>query len=295
MTLPRRFLNDPSVERLLDAALREDLGRGDVTSRLTVPRGAQALARLEAREAGVLAGGPLLARVFGRLDKKTRILGLKPDGHRFRKGEVLARLRGSARALLSGERLALNFLQRLSGIATLSAAHVAAAHRRDPRVQVIDTRKTTPGLRLLEKYAVVCGGGVNHRLRLDDAVLIKDNHLKAAGSVDAAVRAARRSGLPVEVEVETLAELEEALAAGADCVLLDNFDLARLRAALRQVRAYRRAHGRRVLTEASGGVTVARIGAIAATGVDRISVGALTHSARALNLALEFELAPPRR
>lgn len=287
MSLPVRFLKDPAVARLLTTALAEDLGRGDVTTRLTVPVSARATARLEAREAGILAGGPLLAAVYRRLDPRVRVQGLLPDGRRFKAGQVLARLQGPARALLSGERLALNLLQRLSGIATLSAAYVAAARQRSKRVQVLDTRKTTPGLRLLEKYAVACGGGSNHRLRLDDAILIKDNHLKAAGSVQAAVRAARRSGLPVEVEVETLAELRDALAAGADCVLLDNFSPAQLRQAVKVVRTL----SPRTSTEASGGVTLARIGAIAATGVDRISVGALTHSARALDLSLEFELA----
>lgn len=203
---------------------------------------------------------------------------------------MLARLRGPARALLSGERVALNLLQRLSGVATLTRRYVEAARKGSAHAQVLDTRKTTPGLRLLEKYAVACGGGVNHRLRLDDAILIKDNHLKAAGSLAAALAAAKRSGRSVELEVESLAELERALAGGADCVLLDNFTPGRLRAAMRRVRAARR-RGQRVLAEASGGVTLGRIGAIAASGVDRISVGALTHSAPALDLALEFELA----
>jgi nicotinate-nucleotide pyrophosphorylase (carboxylating) len=287
MSLPVRLLSDPAVERLLAASLAEDLGAGDLTTRLTVPASARATARLEARAGGILAGGPLLARVYRRLDRRVRVRGLLPDGRRFKAGQVLARLQGPARALLSGERLALNLLQRLSGIATLSAAYVGAARKRSPRVQVLDTRKTTPGLRSLEKYAVACGGGTNHRLRLDEAILIKDNHLKAAGSVAAAVRAARLSGLPVEVEVEGLVELRDALQAGADCVLLDNFTPARLRRAVALVKALKP----RTRTEASGGVTLARIGAIAAAGVDRISVGALTHSARALDLSLEFELA----
>lgn len=289
MKRPVRFLRDPSIARLLAQALKEDLGRGDLSSRLIVPPDRQAVARLEAREAGIMAGGPLLGPLFRRLDPRLRIQNLWPDGRRFRAGQVLARLKGSARALLAGERLALNLLQRLCGIATVTAAYVAAARRRAPRVQLLDTRKTTPGLRLLEKYAVACGGGVNHRLCLDDAVLIKDNHLKVAGSVEAAVRAARRGGRPVQVEVESLAELEQALAAGADGVLLDNFNPARLRAAVRRVALFRRKSGRPVFTEASGGVTLKRVGALAAAGVDRISVGALTHSVRALDLALEFE------
>jgi nicotinate-nucleotide pyrophosphorylase (carboxylating) len=265
------------------------LGSGDITTRLTVSASARASAVLEAREAGVFAGGPLIAQVYGRLGR-VRVQGLLPDGRRFKPGQVLARLSGPARALLTGERVMLNLLQRLSGIATQTSAYVAAAKAKDKRVAVLDTRKTTPGLRLLEKYAVACGGGTNHRLRLDDAVLIKDNHLKAAGSVHAAVNAARRSGKAVEVEVEDLVELSAALDAGADCVLLDNFSVARLKAAVREVKAYNAARQRQVRTEASGGVTLKSIGAIAVTGVDSISVGALTHSVRALDLSLEFHL-----
>jgi nicotinate-nucleotide pyrophosphorylase (carboxylating) len=200
----------------------------------------------------------------------------------------LARLDGSARGLLSGERVALNLLQRLCGIATLSAAYVAAARARSATVQVLDTRKTTPGLRLLEKYAVACGGGSNHRLRLDDAILIKDNHLKIAGSVTEAVRRARRSAKRVEVEVEDLSELGQALAAGADVVLLDNMAPSQLRQAVARVRAHNALTRQAVLSEASGGITLKTIAAVAATGVDRISVGALTHSPRALDLSLEF-------
>lgn len=267
------------------------MGAGDLTTRLTVPAARGARAILEAREPGILAGGPLIAQVYRRLDRRVRVQGLLPDGRRFKAGQVLARLSGPARALLSGERVMLNLLQRLSGIATQTAAYVAAARQGSPKVAVLDTRKTTPGLRLLEKYAVACGGGTNHRLRLDDAVLIKDNHLKAAGSVHAAVRAARKGRVPVEVEVEDRVELAAALDAGADCVLLDNFSVPGLRSAVREIRAYNRARKRRVRSEASGGVTLKSIAAIAATGVDRISVGALTHSVRALDLSLEFTLA----
>lgn len=255
-----------------------------------MPASARASARLEARESGIFSGGPLIAQVFRRLDRRVRVTGLLADGRRFKTGQVLARLQGPARALLTGERVMLNFLQRLSGIATQTAAYVAAARNKNKRVAVLDTRKTTPGLRLLEKYAVACGGGTNHRLRLDDAVLIKDNHLKAAGSVHAAVHAARKGRVPVEVEVEDLVELAAALDAGADCVLLDNFTLPRLRAGVRGVKAFNAARGRRVRTEASGRVRLKTIGAIAATGVDSISVGSLTHSVRGLDLSLEFTL-----
>jgi nicotinate-nucleotide pyrophosphorylase (carboxylating) len=290
LSLPSAFLRHPSTQALIAVALKEDLGSGDLTTRLTVPASARATAVLEAREAGVMAGGPLIAQVYSRLGR-VRVQGLLPDGRRFKAGQVLARLSGPARALLTGERVMLNLLQRMSAIATQTEAYVTAAKKKNRRVAVLDTRKTTPGLRRLEKYAVACGGGTNHRLRLDDAVLIKDNHLKAAGSVHAAVNAARRGGKAVEVEVEDLVELNAALDAGADRVLLDNFDLARLKSALREVKAYNAARKRRVLTEASGGVSLKTIGAIAATGVDSISVGALTHSVRALDLSLEFTLA----
>ena len=288
MALPRAFLRSPGTEALLARALREDLGAGDLTTRLCVPATARAHAQLQAREAGVAAGLELFARVFRRLDPKVRVKLKLSDGRPFKAGAVLAELDGPARALLSGERVALNLLQRLCGIATLSRNYVAAARTRSASVQVQDTRKTTPGLRLLEKYAVACGGGTNHRLALDDAILIKDNHVKAAGSVGTAVRLARRSKRPVEVEVEDLAELAQALDAGADVVLLDNMAPPALRRAVALVAAHRARTGKRVLTEASGGITLKGIAAVAATGVDRISVGALTHSPRALDLSLEF-------
>lgn len=281
----------PPFDALVAAALREDLGRGDLTTRLTVAPGRRAKAVLIARSGGVLAGLPLFAAVFRRLDTRVRVSPVVREGRAFKAGAVLARLRGPARALLSGERVALNFLQHLCGVATLTRSFMLRVRSRSKTVQVLDTRKTTPLLRSLEKYAVACGGGRNHRMRLDDAVLIKDNHLKAAGSIAAALRLARRGGTPVEVEVEDLAELEQALQAGADVVLLDNFTPARLRVAVRRVARHRAATRSRVLTEASGGVTLKTIGAFAATGVDRISVGALTHSAPALDLSMEFELA----
>jgi nicotinate-nucleotide pyrophosphorylase (carboxylating) len=268
-----------AAQALINAALREDIGRGDVTSRWTIPAAQRQQARLLAKQPGVLAGLPAFAAVFKKM--KVRVSPLARDGQRVKPGQLLASLEGPARGLLAGERVALNILQQLSGVATLTAAYVKAA---GPRAQVLDTRKTVPGLRLLQKYAVSMGGGVNHRLRLDDAILIKDNHLKAAGSVAAAVRACRPARLPIEVEVETLAELAEALDAGADIILLDNFSLARLKQAVRMVEA----SGSKALTEASGGVNLKTIGRIAATGVDRISAGALTHSAPALDLSLEF-------
>jgi nicotinate-nucleotide pyrophosphorylase (carboxylating) len=283
-------LRPPGSAALVAAALREDLGRGDLTTRLTVGPGVRARAVLVARRAGVASGLTVFASVFRRLDPRVRVRLLVREGRAFPAQAVLATLQGPARALLSGERVALNFAQRLCGVATLTRAFVRAAHAASRRVAVLDTRKTTPLLRALEKYAVACGGGAMHRRGLFDAVLIKDNHIKAAGSVAAAVRRASLGGLPVQVEVEDGAELEEALAAGADSVLLDNFTPARLKRAVERVRLFKRASGRRVLTEASGGITLKSIGAFAATGVDRISVGAITHSAPALDLSMEFEL-----
>jgi nicotinate-nucleotide pyrophosphorylase (carboxylating) len=289
MRRPGTWLTSLETRCFLERALAEDVGTGDITSRLTVPEDESARAQLLAREAGVAAGLSLFAQVFRQVDRRVRVKLLKEDGQALKPGDKVAELRGPARALLAGERLALNLLQQLSGVATLTAAYVKEA-RRGGKAQVLDTRKTVPGLRLLQKYAVACGGGVNHRLRLDDAILIKDNHIKAAGSIGAAIGACRRGarGLRIECEVEDLQELEQALKAGADIVLLDNFTLPRLKAAVRRVRAFKRVSGVPVLSEASGGVSLKTIRAIAATGVDRISVGALTHSAPALDLSLEF-------
>ncbi|HTB22877.1 MAG TPA: carboxylating nicotinate-nucleotide diphosphorylase [bacterium] len=283
-------LSPGASKALIAAALREDLGSGDLTTRWTVSPRQGAHAVLVARQGGVAAGLPLFARVFRHLDARVKVRLLVREGRAFSAGTTLARLQGPARALLSGERVALNFAQRLCGIATLTRAFVTAARARSRSVAVLDTRKTTPLLRALEKYAVACGGGLNHRRGLYDAVLIKDNHIKAAGSVSAAVRRAALSKAAVQVEVEDLAQLDEALEAGADSVLLDNFTPARLRGAVARVRRFKQRTGRRVLTEASGGITLKSVGAFAASGVDRISVGALTHSAPALDLSMEFEL-----
>ncbi|MGH7442028.1 MAG: carboxylating nicotinate-nucleotide diphosphorylase [bacterium] len=284
-----KFWRSDIVSSLVSAALREDLGAGDVTSRLTVGPRARARAVLLARQPGVAAGLPLFRRVFLSLDPRVRVSILVSEGAVFKPGAVLARLEGPARALLGAERVALNFAQRLCGVATLTRSFVLAARARSGRVLVLDTRKTTPLLRVLEKYAVAVGGGTNHRMGLHDAVLIKDNHIKAAGSVEHAVRLARKGGLSVQVEVEDTVELEGALVAGADSVLLDNFGPSALRGAVARVHAFGRARGRRIETEASGGITLEHIGEYAATGVDRISVGALTHSASALDLSMEFK------
>jgi nicotinate-nucleotide pyrophosphorylase (carboxylating) len=279
----------PAVERLIDLALEEDLGRGDVTTAAVLDPDAQAEADLVAREPLVVAGLAVAAAVFRRVDPDLVVSMRLADGQAAAAGDTLASVRGRAASLLAGERTALNFLQRLSGVATLTRAFVQATGK--SALLVTDTRKTTPGFRLLEKQAVRAGGGRNHRFDLGSGVLIKDNHLVVAGSVREAVRRARVAaphGLEVEVEVDTLAQLDEALDAGADIVLLDNFALAEIEEGVRRARA--RAH--RPLVEVSGGVTLARIPELARVGVDLVSVGALTHSARAVDIGLDVRMLP---
>ncbi len=274
------------VDTLVDQALAEDLAHGDLTTRTLFPEPVPARARIIAHAEVVTAGLWLVERVFRRLDDRVTVDRITGEGQRVGAGTALAELRGDGRALLSGERTALNFLQRLSGIATLTARYIQAVQ--GFRVTVLDTRKTTPGWRMLEKYAVRMGGGSNHRLDLGQAMLIKDNHLALldrAPPRSAQIRAAlaQRPPLkPVEIEAKTLDEVDEAIAAGAHTVLLDNMPAALLRAAVERV------HGR-ARTEASGGVTLESIREIAATGVDLISIGALTHSAPAVDLSMDIE------
>lgn len=274
----------PAVESLIRASLEEDLGRGDLTTRLTVDPDVAGRAEVVAKEAGVLAGGPIVGRVFGCLGSAAEIELLAPEGAAFVVGDVLIRLRGPAADLLEGERVALNFLQRLCGVATSTRRYAEAVA--GTSVRVVDTRKTTPGFRVLEKYAVRMGGCFNHRGGLDDGILIKDNHIVAAGGVGTAVERAR-AGAPhtikVEIECVDLDEVDAAIAAGADAILLDNMDVKQLRAAVQRI-------GGRVVIEASGGVTLETIRAIAETGVDIISVGALTHSAPAIDLSMRLEI-----
>jgi nicotinate-nucleotide pyrophosphorylase (carboxylating) len=274
--LPPRHNWDWLVER----ALAEDLGEGDVTSNALVGATLPGAAVLEAREALVVAGLPLAAEVFARLGASLE--AAVADGARVEPGAVVARVRGPARDLLAGERTALNFLQRLSGVATQTARFVDAV--RGTSARIVDTRKTTPGWRALEKYAVRCGGGENHRTGLYDGVLIKDNHIAAVGSTGDAVKRARErapAGLRVQVEVESVAAAREALDAGADMLLVDNQPPATIAEIVRLARG-------RAPVEASGGVRLDTVAEIARTGVDRISVGALTHSARAVDLAMEW-------
>jgi nicotinate-nucleotide pyrophosphorylase (carboxylating) len=271
------------VERAVAAALEEDLGQaGDITTDPIIPAHATAEAEIVARKEGVIAGLDLAAASFKALDPDSKFVADVADGARVAAGARLAHIQGKARALLSAERVALNFLGHLSGIATLTAAYVAAIEGTKARIAC--TRKTTPGLRAFEKYAVRAGGGFNHRFGLYDAVLIKDNHIAAAGGLAQALAKLRaRTGhlVKVEVEVDTLDQLDEALHFPIDAVLLDNMDAATLKKAVALVNG-------RVLTEASGGVSLETVRKIAETGVDLISVGALTHSAGRLDLALEW-------
>ena len=275
------------LERAVRLALEEDLGTGDLTSAAVVPEQTRAAGRFVARRDLVVAGIPVAREVFRQVDTSVRFEECCRDGAALGPGRPLARVEGPARALLAAERTALNFLQRMSGIATVTRRIVEAA---GPGVQIADTRKTAPGLRAFDRYAVRVGGGTNHRAGLYDAVLIKDNHWRLVGGVGAAVRRARRSlsprrGAPakIEVEVSTLAEVEEALSAGAEELLLDNMDRPTLE------RAVAAARGRAFL-EVSGGVREEDVPGLARLGVDRISLGALTHSVRAADIALEVEI-----
>jgi nicotinate-nucleotide pyrophosphorylase (carboxylating) len=269
-----------TLERIVLAALAEDIGAGDVTTEATVPADAIGTAALLVKEPGVVCGLRAVEVTFRALDPEIAFEAFAADGDAVEAPAVVARVSGSQRAILTGERVALNFLGRLSGIATLTRQYVDAVSGTD--AAVLDTRKTTPGLRVLEKHAVAAGGGRNHRFGLDDAVLIKDNHLRAAGSIGAAVELVRRAAdLPVEVECDTLEQVGEALEAEVDAILLDNMTPAQLRQAVQLVEG-------RARLEASGGVTLETIRAVAETGVDEISVGALTHSARSLDVSLEL-------
>jgi len=278
-------LFDPDLIR---RALAEDIGHGDVTTEATIPAGTQSTARIVAREAGAVAGLPVAQQVFAALDPTVRFETQVADGAEVEAGATLAQISGEARALLTAERVALNFLGRLCGIATLTARCVAAV--KDTRAQIVDTRKTTPGLRALEKYAVRMGGGRNHRAGLDDGVLIKDNHIAAAGGVRPAILRAREHAshlLRIEVECEDEQQVSDAVESGADVILLDNMPIERLRANVEWIRT----HAPLTIIEASGaiGTDPARLAAVAATDVDLISLGALTHSAPNFDVSLEFD------
>ncbi len=281
-------LDTSTITRVVREALREDAPEGDITSTLVIPAEATATAVLAARETGVFAGAQVFAAAFTLTDPTVRVELVADDGERFDVGQTLAIVTGPARAILTGERVGLNFVQRMSGIATLTRAYVdAVAHT---SAVILDTRKTTPLLRAFERHAVLCGGGRNHRFSLSDAFMAKDNHLAVLteGGLDITaalqrVKADLPAGMVFEVEVDRLDQIEPVLAGGVDQIMLDNFSLADMRTGVAQVAG-------RARVEASGGVNLETVAQIAATGVDFISVGALTHSARALDLGLDIHI-----
>lgn len=284
ITPPSDLVSAELVTRIVRAALREDVGRGDLTSMLTIPAHVRARGTLLAKQDGVMAGGYVVAECFRQSDPGGSFEQTVAEGEHFTAGDCLGIVAGSARGLLRSERVALNFLQHLCGVATLTRRFVDRIAGTGARIT--DTRKTTPGLRALEKAAVVAGGGSNHRFALYDGILIKDNHIRLAGGIAQAVSRARQGAphtLKIEVETAQLSEVREALAAGADIIMLDNMDDETMAEAVRIV-------GGRALVEASGGMSLERVRAVAELGVDLISVGKLTHSAPAIDISLELEM-----
>ncbi len=286
MTTRRSLAELGAIDDPIRAALHEDLASGDLTARLTVPAQLDARARIVAKQELVVCGGPVVVRVFEQVDPSVEVELLVADGEKIGPGTEVIRIRGNARSLLAGERTALNLLGRGCAVATLTRRYVDAA---GPTLRVVDTRKTMPGLRALDRYAVRCGGGHNHRNDLGAGVLIKENHIRCAGSVAAAVRAAREHAphtVQVECEVTSLDELREAIGAGAEAILLDNMDDETLRAAVGIVGIKGE---RRIVLEVSGGITFERLPRLAGIGVDLVSVGALTHSAPSVDLSMLFD------
>ena len=281
---PNNMLNLHSLDPLIELAFAEDIGMGDITTEATVPPTQDGMGTLLAKSDGIVAGLPVAERVFVKLDETLLFRGLIADGDAVKAGTPIAEVRGSAKTILIGERTALNFLQRLSGIATLTAQFVEAVAGYDTKI--VDTRKTAAGWRAVQKYAVRVGGGQNHRFGLYDGVLIKDNHIVAAGGIRNAVQRAQQivpHTAKIEVEVETLDQVDEALKAGADILLLDNMHPGMMKEVVQEV-------GDLAVTEASGGITLDKVKTVAATGVDFISVGALTHSAMPMDISLTLTL-----
>jgi nicotinate-nucleotide pyrophosphorylase (carboxylating) len=278
------MLNPIALTELVKNALLEDIGPGDITTEATIPDDAQAVAVLYCKEEGVVCGHQVAQAAFQLFDPTVTYEILVPEGTLVEIGTKIARVAGPARSVLTCERVALNFIQRMSGIATVTRR--LSESIKYHRARLVETRKTTPGLRLIEKYAVRVGGGVNHRYGLHDAILIKDNHIAVVGSIKEAVLAARKAAphvMKVEVEVDTLEQLEEALEAGADVILLDNMDIEQLKKAVEIT------NGKAIL-EASGGITAANLADVARTGVDIVSMGALTHSVKSLDISLDVEV-----
>lgn len=276
-------LNFEVIDPIIEHALKEDIGNGDITTNAVIPGEMQTTATMTAKADGVVAGLPVAERVFRKLNPDIEWTTFIKDGSMVQKGDVLVEVKGSFRALLTGERLALNFLQRMSGIATETSRYVKAISAYETKI--LDTRKTVPGLRLLDKYAVKMGGGTNHRIGLYDMVMIKDNHIKVAGGITAAVNAIRptiATEVKIEVETTNLKEVEEAISAGADIIMLDNMDNATMKKGVELVAG-------RALVEASGNMTLKRVKEVASTGVNFISIGALTHSVTALDISMNIE------
>ena len=274
---------DLNLNDLIEKALKEDVGTGDITTLSTIPADKTITGRFIAKEDGILCGTEVVRSVFAFVDPTIELNFANKDGDKIVKGDVIATVSGLARSILTGERLALNLLQHMSGVATRTSEAVEKV--KGTKARIADTRKTTPGLRVLEKYAVKCGGGSNHRFNLADGVLIKDNHIEAAGGITAAVDMARRNiphTLKIEVEIETFEQLNEALAAGADIIMLDNMSNEDMKKAVEIVAG-------RAITEASGNMGEKDLRAVAETGVDLISIGALTHSVKALDISLKFK------
>lgn len=268
-----------AVEKIVTLSLKEDIGKGDITTNLIVNDKLKCLAIIKSKDTGVLAGNPIAELVFKRLDPRIKYIQRKKDGDTINPNDIIAEVRGSVRTVLTGERLSLNFLQRLSGIATLSQKFVNKTKGFD--VKIIDTRKTTPGLRILEKYAVTVGGCYNHRFGLFDGILIKDNHIQIAGNIEKAVLKVRAKHKNKEIEVETsnINQVREALKSGANIIMLDNMTPDKIKKAVKIIDS-------KAMTEASGGINLDNIGEYAKTGVDYISVGVLTHSAKSLDIGL---------
>jgi len=290
MTTIRHELDALALPDIVDRALAEDVGAGDLTTEACIDPDTQAVALAVARAPVVVCGGAVFARVFQTVDPSLKVGRLAEEGAYVPAGTTLWTVKGRARSLLMGERVALNFVQRMMGISTMAKTYVDAVASVHGKTRIIDTRKTTPGLRPLERYAVRVGGAHNHRDNLGSAILIKDNHIAACGGVREAIVLARARAphtSRIECEVDSLEQLDIALDAGADIVLLDNMDDATLTVAVARVRAHAKTKGN-VLTEASGGITLARIPALASIGVDLISVGALTHSVKAADIGIDF-------
>lgn len=270
------------LDEFIRRALDEDIGTGDITTISCIPEDAVSKGVFRAKEPGIICGIDILTRVFAMLDETVVVTPFVSDGALVEKGDTIAEIKGNSRIILSGERVALNLIQRLSGIATRT--HAAVKQVSGTNAYIVDTRKTTPGLRVLEKYAVKTGGGKNHRFNLADGVLIKDNHIKAAGGIAEAIEAVRKTAphtLKIEVETETAEQIDEALAAGADIIMLDNMTLDEMAAAVRRING-------RALVEASGNMGERNLREVAKTGVDFISIGALTHTVKALDISLKF-------